>query len=560
VAVALHTLADDGPDDRVEAGTVTAAVQDADTGHAAIVGEAPGADVDGTPATPGERIASLAPPRVAFGGMTILSIDSGTTGVTVLTVRRDGKVTGRGYREFPQSFPRPGWVEHDPEDWWRAALEAAGEALRAAGIEADEVVAVGITNQRETTVVWDRETLRPVHPAIVWQDRRTAPMCRKLADEGWSDPISERTGLVIDPYFSATKLAWLLGNVDGLRASAEAGRLAFGTVDSFLIARLTSGAHLTDHTNASRTMLFDIRRLDWDRELLDRLEIPRSLLPEVAPSSGAFGTTDPTAFLGISAPVAGVAGDQQAALVGQACFEAGDAKNTYGTGSFVLLNTGVEAPRAPGLLTTVAYSDAEGVRYALEGSIFVTGAALQWLRDGLEILTSTPEAGPLADSVPDTGGVYFVPALTGLGAPWWDPFARGTVVGLTRGTTRAHLVRAAVEAMAFQTRDVVDAMVSHTGVALADLRVDGGASAMDAMLQLQADLLRVPVLRPTVSETTGLGAAFLAGLGSGVWTSREEAASAWTLDREFVPGDVEKADRLYEGWRRAVERSRGWET
>jgi glycerol kinase len=511
-------------------------------------------------ATLGERIAGPAPLWVAFGGMTILSIDSGTTGVTVLTVRQDGNVTGRGYQEFPQSFPRPGWVEHDPEDWWRALLEAAGEALRAAGIEADGIVAVGITNQRETTVLWDRETLRPVNPAIVWQDRRTAPMCRELADEGWSDRISERTGLVIDPYFSATKLAWLLENVDGLRASAETGRLAFGTVDSYLIARLTGGAHLTDHTNASRTMLFDIRRLDWDRELLDRLEIPRSLLPEVAPSSGTFGATDPTAFLGISAPIAGVAGDQQAALVGQACFEAGDAKNTYGTGSFVLLNTGVEAPRAPGLLTTVAYSDAEGVRYALEGSIFVTGAALQWLRDGLGILTSTPEAGPLADSVPDTGGVYFVPALTGLGAPWWDPYARGTVVGLTRGTTRAHLVRAAVEAMAFQTRDVVDAMVSHTGVALADLRVDGGASAMDAMLQLQADLLRVPVLRPTVSETTGLGAAFLAGLGSGAWASREEAASAWTLDREFVPGDVEAADRLYEGWRRAVERSRGWET
>jgi glycerol kinase len=488
----------------------------------------------------------------------ILSIDAGTTGVTVMVVDPDGAVRGRGYREFPQSFPRPGWVEHDPEDWWNGALEAADDALRGAGIQARDVLAVGITNQRETTVVWDRETLRPVHPAIVWQDRRTAPMCRELAEEGWTDRVAERTGLVIDPYFSATKLAWLLANVDGLRASAEAGKLAFGTVDSHLIARLTGGAHVTDHTNASRTMLFDIRKLDWDPELLDRLEIPRPLLPEVATSSGAFGTTDPEAFLGISAPIAGVAGDQQAALVGQACFEAGDAKNTYGTGSFVLLNTGIEAPRAPGLLTTVAYSDVEGVRYALEGSIFVTGAALQWLRDGLDILESTPEAGTIAASVPDTGGVYFVPALTGLGAPWWDPDARGTIFGLTRGTTRAHLIRAAVEAMAFQTRDVVDAMVTHGGVALSDLRVDGGASAMDDMLQLQADLLRVPIRRPTVSETTGMGAAFLAGLGAGMWAGKEEAASAWTLDREFLPGDLETADGLYEGWRRAVKRSLDW--
>jgi glycerol kinase len=488
----------------------------------------------------------------------ILSIDSGTTGVTVLVVDRDGEVRGRGYREFPQSFPRPGWVEHDPEDWWKAALEAGGDALLAAGVEARSIAAVGITNQRETTVVWDRETLRPVHPAIVWQDRRTAAMCRALSDEGWTDRVAERTGLVIDPYFSATKLSWLLENIEGVREAAEAGRLAFGTVDSYLIARLTGSAHVTDHTNASRTMLFDIRRLDWDPELLDRLEIPRSILPEVAPSSGAFGTTDPEAFLGVSAPIAGVAGDQQAALVGQACFEAGDAKNTYGTGSFVLLNTGTEAPRAPGLLTTVAYSDSGGVRYALEGSIFVTGAALQWLRDGLGILESTPEAGTIAASVPDTGGVYFVPALTGLGAPWWDPQARGTIVGLTRGTTRAHLIRSAVEAMAFQTRDVVDAMVTHGGLALAGLRVDGGASAMGDMLQLQSDLLRVPIRRPTVPETTGMGAAFLAGLGTGVWADKEEAASAWTLDREFLPGDVEAADVLYEGWRRAVERSLDW--
>jgi glycerol kinase len=492
--------------------------------------------------------------------MTILSIDAGTTGVTVLLVDDGGGVRGRGYREFPQSFPRPGWVEHDPEDWWRATEVAAREALKASGAVPTDIAAIGITNQRETTLVWERETLRPVHPAIVWQDRRTAPLCEELAAEGWADRVAERTGLVIDPYFSGTKVAWLLGNVDGVRGAAADGRLAFGTVDSYLIARLTGGrSHVTDHTNASRTMLFDIRTLDWDPELLDRLAVPRPLLPAVMPSAGTFGITDPGAFLGISVPISGVAGDQQAALVGQACFAPGDAKNTYGTGSFVLLNTGTASPRAPGLLTTVAYSDREGVRYALEGSIFVTGAALQWLRDGLGLISSAPEAGPLAESVPDTGGVYFVPALAGLGAPWWDPYARGTIVGLHRGTTRAHLVRAAVEAMAYQTRDVVDAMVSHSGVGLAELRADGGACAMDVLLQLQADLLGAPVRRPAVTETTGLGAAFLAGLGAGVWASKEEAASAWTLDREFLPGDIGEANRRYEGWRRAVERALRWE-
>ena len=490
--------------------------------------------------------------------MAVLSIDAGTTGVTVMLVDERGDVIGLGYREFPQSFPRPGWVEHDPEAWWSATVAAATDALRSRGPETVE--AVGITNQRETTVIWERDTLRPVHPAIVWQDRRTAPMCEELVEEGWTDRVRDRTGLVIDPYFSGTKLAWLLEHVEGVRAAAERGRLAFGTVDSYLIARLTGGReHVTDHTNASRTMLFDIRRLDWDLDLLDRLRIPQALLPETRPSSGRFGTVEPDAFLGITAPICGVAGDQQAALVGQACFAAGDAKNTYGTGSFVLLNTGTEAPHASGLLTTVAYSDLEGVRYALEGSIFVTGAALQWLRDGLGLIASAQEAGPLAESVPDTGGVYLVPALTGLGAPWWDPYARGTIVGLTRGTSRAHLVRAAIEAMAYQTRDVVDAMVEGSGVRVAELRVDGGASAMDMLLQLQADLLDVPVRRPGVTETTALGAAFLAGLGVGVWSSKEEAAAAWSLDREFLPRDLEGAERRYRGWRRAVERSLRWD-
>jgi glycerol kinase len=492
--------------------------------------------------------------------MSVLAIDAGTSGVKVVVVDGSGGIRGTGFREFPQHFPRPGWVEHDPRDWWTAATEAAREAMSSAQLGPGHVVAIGISNQRETTVVWDRHTLQPAHRAIVWQDRRTAPLCERLASEGWADRIADRTGLVIDPYFSATKLAWLLHNVEGLRPSAEAGRVAFGTVDAYLAARLTAGrVHATDHTNASRTMLFDIHRLDWDDDLLDRLDIPRPLLPEVRPSSGVFGTSDPDAFLGIRAPVAGIAGDQQAALVGQACFEPGQAKNTYGTGSFVLLNTGRRAPKATGLLSTIAYSDTEGVRYALEGSIFVTGAAIQWLRDGLRIIDRAADAGPAAASVPDTGGVYFVPALTGLGAPWWDPYARGTIVGLTRGTERAHLVRAAVEAMAYQTRDVFEAMVAGGASPPSDLRVDGGASAMDLLCQLQADLLDVPVRRPVAQETTAMGAAFLAGLAAGVWSSKQEAASAWTLDREFVPGDRSAVEASYRRWRRAVERARGWE-
>ena len=489
----------------------------------------------------------------------LLSIDAGTTGVTAMLIRDDGEVVARGYREFPQSFPRPGWVEHDPAHWWEAAVEATGAALTDAGLAAGDVTAVGITNQRETTVLWDRDTLEPVHPAIVWQDRRTAPLCEALKRDGWEERIRERTGLVVDPYFSATKLAWLLDEVDGVRAAA--GRLAFGTVDSYLIARLTNGAvHATDHTNASRTMLYDIHQLGWDGELREHLRIPAALLPDVRPSSGRFGTTNPDAFLGIDAPITGVAGDQQAALVGQACFATGDAKNTYGTGSFVLLNTGREAPVSKaGLLTTIAYSDADGVRYALEGAIFVTGAAVQWLRDGLGLIDEAAEAGPLAESVPDTGGVFFVPALTGLGAPWWDPYARGTIGGITRGTGRAHLVRAAVEAMAYQTRDVVDVMVAEAHVPLQVLKADGGASAMDALLQFQADQLGVPVRRPVVQETTGLGAAYLAGLGAGIWSSKDDVARNWRLDREFIPGDREDADARHAQWRRAVERSLRWE-
>jgi glycerol kinase len=452
-------------------------------------------------------------------------------------------------------------VEHDPEDWWSACLEAVEETLSAASMEARDLTALGITNQRETTVLWDRRTLEAVHPAIVWQDRRTAPLCDRLRDEGWEDAVRERTGLVIDPYFSATKLAWLLEEVDGLREAAEASRLAFGTVDAYLVARLTGGrVHATDHSNASRTMLFDIHRLSWDLELLDRMEIPATVLPEVRTSIGEFGTSDPDAFFGARVPVSGVAGDQQAALVGQACFEPGDAKNTYGTGSFLLLNTGEKpATASSGLLTTIAYSDPRAIHYALEGSIFVTGAAIQWLRDGLGIIARSDEAGPLAASVPDTGGVFFVPALAGLGAPWWDPYARGVIAGLTRGTTRAHLVRAAIEAMAYQTRDVADAMVQVSGTSLSALKADGGASVMDLLMQFQADLLGVPVRRPAQQETTALGAAYLAGLSAGVWSSTDQVAEAWRLDREFVPVDAEEAGRRYEGWRRAVQLSLGWE-
>jgi glycerol kinase len=491
----------------------------------------------------------------------VLGIDLGTTGVTALVVDETGEVRGSGYREFPQSFPRPGWVEHDPDDWWEAMLAASRQAVDGARIEAASLAAVGITNQRETTVVWDRGTRRPIHPAIVWQDRRTAPECDRLRQEGWEDRVRDRTGLVIDPYFSGTKLAWLLENVPGARADAEAGRLAFGTVDSYILARLTGGAcHATDRSNASRTMLYDIHRLDWDGEILERLRIPDTVLPGVMPSSGTFGLTDPDELLGARVPISGVAGDQQAALFGQACFEPGTAKNTYGTGSFILMNTGsAPASSSSGLITTIACGPGDGVVYALEGSIFVTGAAIQWLRDGLGIIRRAAEAGPLAESVADAGGLYFVPALTGLGAPWWDPYARGVIVGITRGTTRAHVVRAAVEAMAYQTRDVVDAMRADAGVPLLEIKADGGASAMDVLLQLQADLLSVPIRRARVQQTTALGATYLAGLGEGVWESTAELAGHWASGGDFQPGDTRAADTGYRGWRRAVERSLRWE-
>jgi glycerol kinase len=490
----------------------------------------------------------------------VLSIDAGTTGVRTYAIDERGTVLGSAYREFPQHFPRPGWVEHDADEIWDATSATLRDVASELADERVAVAGIGITNQRETTVVWDRRTGALPHRAIVWQDRRTAARCDELRAAGTEPLVRERTGLVLDPYFSATKLEWLFGE-GGVPPTPD---LAFGTVDSWILWRLTGGpdggVHATDTTNASRTLLFDIDRREWSDELLDVFGIPRSCLPEVRPSSGRLGTTSPEAAGGLEVPVSGIAGDQQAALFGQACFEPGMTKNTYGTGSFVLMNVGDEhPPPVEGMLTTVAWSIGDTTTYALEGAIFVTGAAVQWLRDGLGIITDAAETGPLAESVPDSGGVSFVPAFTGLGSPWWDPYARGTVVGLSRGTGRAHLARAVVESMAWQTSDVVDAMTAASRRPVTELRADGGASAMDLLCQLQADVLGVPVRRPEVLETTALGAAYLAGIAEGVWSSPNDAASAWRAAATFTPSmDAGEVERGRAQWRRAVERSRGW--
>jgi len=489
----------------------------------------------------------------------VLAIDAGTTGVRAITFDGAGRPVADAYREFPQHFPAPGWVEHDATEIWDAVVAVLDEV---AGTLAEPLAAIGITNQRETVVVWDRRDGRPLHRAIVWQDRRTAGRCDALRDAGHLPLVREQTGLVLDPYFSATKLEWLFTE-GGVVPGPE---VAFGTVDAWLLWKLTGGAvHATDVSNASRTMLFDIRTRRWSPELCALFGVPDHVLPRVRPSSGRFGVTATGLPIGAGIPVSGIAGDQQAALFGQACFEPGMTKNTYGTGSFVLMNVGAEPP-APveGLLTTIAWSltgsHGEPVTtYALEGAIFVTGAAIQWLRDGLGIIASAAEIGPLAASVADTDGVVVVPAFTGLGSPWWDPYARGTIVGITRGTGRAQLARAVVEAMAHQTRDVVDAMTAASGRPVRALRADGGASVMDLLLQLQADQLQVPVARPTVPETTALGAAYLAGLAEGVWSSTEAIAANWVLDLEVSPAcDRAAADAAHERWRRAVERARGW--
>ncbi len=488
----------------------------------------------------------------------VIAVDAGTTGVRAMAVGEDGQVGGSRYRELPQHFPRPGWVEHDPEQIWEAVAGTLADLL---GRLDESVIAIGITNQRETTVAWDRVSGRPLHRAIVWQDRRTAAMCETLKAGGHEELVRARTGLVLDPYFSATKMSWLI-NEGGLAASPH---LVFGTVDSWLLWRLTDGAvHRTDTTNASRTLLFDINKLKWDRELADLFGVPISVLPEVRPSSGRLAVTAAGVVPGLPAgiPISGVAGDQQAALFGQGCFVPGMTKNTYGTGSFVLMNVGGSCPDpVEGLLTTVAWTLAEPqhVAYALEGAIFITGAAVQWLRDGLGLITESAEVGPLAESVSDSCGAYIVPAMTGLGSPWWDPYARGTIVGLTRGVTGAHLARAVVESMAYQTRDVVDSMTAAAARALTELRVDGGASVMKLLLQIQSDVLGVPVVRSAVKETTALGAAFLAGLAEGVWGSLEDISAVWASDARADPvADRAVTQVWYDGWRRAVERARGW--
>jgi glycerol kinase len=492
----------------------------------------------------------------------VLALDQGTSGSTALVVDVEGAVRARGYAELTQHYPQPGWVEHDPEEIWLTVGRAAAEAMTRAGVSAGDIAAVGITNQRETAIVWDRQSGRPIHPAIVWQCRRTAGLCDALKAQGVEPLVRERTGLVLDAYFSGTKIRWLLDHVPGARARAGRGELAFGTVDAWLIWKLTGGrVHATDVTNASRTLCLDLTRVDWDAEMLGVLGVPRELLPSIVDSSGVCAETSDVGWLPAGVPIAGIAGDQQAALFGQACYAMGSAKNTYGTGCFVLLNTG-EAPvaSAHGLLTTIAWRIGGRTSYALEGSVFIAGAAVQWLRDGLGLVRQAAETRALAESVPDTGGVYFVPAFVGLGAPYWDPYARGTIVGVTRGTTRAHLVRATLEAIAWQSRDVLEAMAADAKVRLPALKVDGGAAANDFLCQFQADVLDAAVIRPKVIETTALGAAYLAGLGAGVWRSLDVLAARHPIERTFTPAmDAARRARGYEGWRRAIERARRWE-
>ncbi|MEK6258113.1 MAG: glycerol kinase GlpK [Planctomycetota bacterium] len=490
----------------------------------------------------------------------VLALDQGTTSSRSIVFGRDGRAVASAQQEFPQIYPQPGHVEHDPEAIWATQLQTAKDALAKAKLNASDIAAIGVTNQRETTVLWDRTTGRPVANAIVWQSRITADICAKLKADGTEAVFRQKTGLVVDAYFSGTKIKHLLDTISGLRAKAERGDVLFGTVDSFLLWRLTGGRlHVTDPSNASRTLLFNIHTGQWDDELLKLLDVPRAMLPEVRSSSEVYGQTD-AALFGGAIPLAGDAGDQQAATFGQCCLEPGSAKNTYGTGCFLLMNTGSRPVESnAGLLTTVAWKIGDETTYALEGSVFIAGAAVQWLRDGLGLIEKASDIEALAATVPDNGGVYFVPALAGLGAPYWDPHARGTIVGLTRGSTKAHLARAALEAMAYQTRDVLDAMQRDAGVPLAELKVDGGASANNLLLQFQADILPARVHRPVVQETTALGAAYLAGLAVGYWTDREDLRRNWALDREFVPErEASSRERLYADWQRAVERSREW--
>ena len=491
----------------------------------------------------------------------VLALDQGTTSSRAIVFRHDGAVVSSAQQEFEQIFPGPGLVEHDPEAIWTTQIQVARDALGRAGLSAADIAAIGVTNQRETTIVWDRATGKPVTNAIVWQSRVSAPICEALKRDGLEETFRAKTGLVLDPYFSGTKLKHLLDGTPGLRARGERGEVLFGTVDSFLIWRLTGGrAHVTDVSNASRTLLFNIHTLEWDDELLGVLGVPRAMLPSVKGSSERYGDAE-ASLLGRTVPITGAAGDQQAALFGQACFAPGSAKNTYGTGCFMLLNTGSRAvPSANGLLTTVAWRIGREVTYALEGAVFIAGAAVQWVRDGLAAIQSSAEVERLAATVDDAAGVYLVPAFVGLGAPYWDPYARGLIIGLTRNTRMGHIARATVESMAYQTRDVLELMQQEADLQLSALKVDGGAAVNSAMLQFQADLLDVPVRRPVVAETTALGAAYLAGLAVGYWDGPDDVARNWALDREFTPTmDAARRERLYRGWKKAAARALDWE-
>ncbi len=492
----------------------------------------------------------------------LLSLDQGTTSSRAIIFSDSGEIVAIEQKEFKQFYPKPGWVEHDPEEIWKSQLEVATAVLDSANLNPADIAALGITNQRETVVVWDRATGQPIHPAIVWQDRRTAGICQELRSAGHLQTVREKTGLLLDPYFSGTKIAWILDHVPQAREMAEAGKLACGTIDTWLVSRLTGGArHITDVSNASRTLLMNIHSGDWDDALLELFRVPRSILPEIHPSSEVFADVDSSLSLA-GVKIAGIAGDQQSALFGQTCFDKGATKNTYGTGCFMLMNTSSEAAVSENnLLTTVAWKLGNQIEYALEGSVFVGGAVVGWLRDGLGIIKTSSEVEALAGSVPDSGGVFLVPAFAGLGAPHWDPYARGAIIGITGGTTAAHIARAAVDSIVFQVADLLDAMRGDTRVDLSELRVDGGASVNNSLLQFQADILQVPVVRPTITETTALGAAYLAGLACGVWSSRDEIAQHWDVDRRFDPKmPASKAGGLRARWQDAVERTKNWET
>ena len=492
----------------------------------------------------------------------ILALDQGTTSSRAIIFDKAGSIVKTAQKEFTQIYPKAGWVEHDPMEIWGTQSGVAREVLETAGISPSEIAAIGITNQRETTVVWDKTTGKPVYNAIVWQCRRTANICDDLKAAGHEQYIRENTGLVVDAYFSGTKVKWILDNVEGAREKAEAGDLLFGTVDAWLVWNLTRGKnHVTDYTNASRTMLYNIKDLKWDDKILEAMNVPASMLPEVKPSSEVYGVTDPNTFGGAEIPIAGIAGDQQAALFGQACYNEGMVKNTYGTGCFMLMNTGEKmVPSKNGLLTTIAWGLDGKVEYALEGSIFMAGASVQWLRDEMKLIDDARDSEYFATQVDDTNGVYMVPAFAGLGAPYWDMYARGTMVGLTRGANRNHIIRATLESIAYQTRDVIDAMQADSGIQLSELKVDGGATANNFLMQFQSDILGVDVARPVVAETTALGAAYLAGLAVKFWDSKEEIAKNWAVDQTFKNEIPEvKRTELYGGWQRAVERAKSWE-